>query len=237
MGAVGFGEMSGEHLPRGGAGIEGYEHAPADNPLYFILADVAAKHNMAIDLHMEAIPEDMPYPLGTLWAKMSPAPNPPILKENIKGLERLLDHNKKAKIMWDHAAWDHSGFRTVEMTRRLLKAHPNLYMSIKCDYGDPGVDWMVDPVKGPVKPEWLAVLKEFPDRFTLGADQSFPLPKPGIGAIPRWEATVLFFNQLPPDLRQKIGLDNPIRIYGLKNKIKNSLSLMSQKQKTETASR
>jgi hypothetical protein len=172
---------------------------------------------MPIDLHMEAIPQTFSFPTGSGWAELDPLPNPPVLKESISGFERLLRHNRRAKFVWGHAAWDHTGLWTVELSRRLLKAHPNLFMSIKCDSQDVGLNpYMVDIRKGPIKPEWLALLKEFPDRFVIGADQGYPLPKAGAGAMPRWQTTVLFFNQLPADLRQKIGLDNPIRIYNLK---------------------
>jgi hypothetical protein len=212
MGARGFGEISGPRLPRGSGK---WVQPPMDHPLYLILADVAAEHNMVIDLHMEAIPQTFSFPTGSDWAKLDPLPDPPVLTEAISGFERLLRHNRRAKIVWGHASWDHTGQWTVELSRRLLGAHPNLFMSIKCDSQDYGLNpYMVDVQKGPIKPEWLQLIKEFPDRFVIGSDQGYPLREGG--PMPRWQTTVLFFNQLPADLRQKIGLDNPTRIYGLK---------------------
>lgn len=55
---------------------------------------------MPIDIHMEAVPDDMPLPLG-----LNPSHNPGILKANISAFERLLSHNRKAKIIWAHAGW------------------------------------------------------------------------------------------------------------------------------------
>src|SRR5260370_38218503 len=81
---------------------------------------------MPIELHMEAITRDMPFPN----AELAGPPNPANLKENISAFERLLDHNPQARIVWIHAGWDFTGERTVPLTRRLLEKHPNLYMSV-----------------------------------------------------------------------------------------------------------
>ena len=59
-GVVGFGEMTAEHFD----GSTPYQYAPADHPLYLMLADIAAEHDVPIDLHMEAVPQDMPLPAG-----------------------------------------------------------------------------------------------------------------------------------------------------------------------------
>ena len=66
---------------------------------------------------------------------------------------------------------------------------------------------------GPIRPEWRKLFEDFPDRFVIGTDQHYPQPEKG---PQRWQAVVLLFNQLPADLRQKIGIDNPTRIYNLK---------------------
>ena len=66
-------------------------------------------------------------------------------------------------------------------------------------------------VDGKIKPEWLKLFQDFPDRFLIGSDQIYPLPQPS--EPQRWQAIVLLFNQLPADLRKKIGLDNPTRLY------------------------
>ncbi len=199
-GVIGFGEMTAEHY----SGVTPYQYAPADHPLYLLLADIAAEHDLPIDLHMEAVPQDLPLPAGV----KSP-PNPPRLHANIAAFERLLAHNPRAKIIWAHAGSDGTGYRTPELCRRLLMAHPNLYMEIKTDPRAPGMNYPL--AQGTIKPEWLALFTNFPDRFIMGSDQHYPEPT---GREQRWQELVLLFNQLPSDVRKKIGTENVRRIYG-----------------------
>jgi Amidohydrolase len=117
-GVVGFGEMTAEHFD----GFTPYQSAPPDHPLYLLLSDLAAEHGVPIDLHMEAVPQDMPLPQG-----LKSPPNAPRLHANIAALERFLSHNPRAKVIWAHLGSDFTGFRTVELDRRLLQAYPNLY--------------------------------------------------------------------------------------------------------------
>lgn len=199
-GVIGFGEMTAEHY----AGVTPYQYAPADHPLYLLLADIAAAHGVPIDLHMEAVPEDMAVP-----STVKVPPNPPRLHANIAAFERLLAHNPRAMIIWAHLGADGTGKRTPELCRRLLRAHPNLYMEIKTDPKAPGLNYpMAD---GVIKPEWLALFTEFADRFVLGSDQHYPeTAEP----VQRWQELVRLFNQLPPDVRRKIGTENAAKIYG-----------------------
>jgi predicted TIM-barrel fold metal-dependent hydrolase len=141
---------------------------------------------------------------------------PPTLKANIAAFERLLSHNPRARIVWAHAGWDNTGARTPQLMRRLLQAHPNLYAEIKIDPLDPGVNSPLDGgATGRLKPEWLKLFQDFPDRFVIGSDQHYPMPP---NQPQRWQAVIGMFNQLPPDLRSKIGVDNVRRIYrGLGN--------------------
>ena len=205
LGAVGFGEMSNEHFVLPGGSVPDYEYYPADFPLMLDLADIAAAHDVPIDMHMEAVPADMPSGL--------PAPNAPMLHANFKALENLLAHNPKAKIIWAHAGSDNSGFRTPDRMRPLLKAHANLYMEIKADPVANGKNYPLD-AGGKLKPEWLALFAEFPDRFIIGSDQHYdPV---SITTLKRANTELLLLSQLPQALRQKIAVDNPVRLYNLK---------------------
>jgi predicted TIM-barrel fold metal-dependent hydrolase len=203
QGVAGFGELTAEHLSQPSSGIKDYEYAPPDHPLFLLLADIAAQHHVPIDLHMEAIPQTMPLP-----SDLS-APNPPELPANIAAFERLLDHNRNAKIIWAHAGADFTGFRTPDLCRRLLKAHANLYMEIKVDPITPGRNPLL--LDGKIKPDWLKLFQDFPGRFVVGSDQHYG-PKPPTSPS-RWQATVLLLNQLPPDLRRKIGMENALKLY------------------------
>lgn len=200
-GVVGFGEMTAEHYDGGTP----YQYAPADHPLYLLLADIAAAHGLPIDLHIEAVPEDMAVP-----PHIKVPPNPPRLRANIAAFERLLAHNPRAKIIWAHAGADGTGHRTPELCKRMLKAHPNLYMEIKADPKLHGLNYPLAE-DGKLKPEWRALFTEFADRFVIGSDQRYPEPD---GPDQRWQEAVRLFNQLPDDARRKIGTENAARIYG-----------------------
>src|SRR5437016_3417457 len=204
QGVVGFGELSIEHLSLPQSPVKDYEYAPADSPLMLLLADIAAEHNVPIDLHMEALPQTIPTP-----AEYGP-PNPRELHGNIAPFERLLSHNPRAKIIWAHAGSDNIGYRTPELSRRLLQTHPNLYMEIKFDPGFPGKDPPI--VDGKLKPEWLKLYSDFPDRFIIGSDQHFD--PPATAPLARAQQNALLLNQLPPDVRKRIAMENALRIYG-----------------------
>jgi hypothetical protein len=205
-GAAGFGEMSAEHF----ATATPYQSVAPDHPLFLLLADIAAEHNMPIDIHMEALPQNAPLP-----SDFKSPPNAAQLHENMAAFERLLAHNPRAKILWAHEGWDNTGYRTVELSRRLLKAHPNLYMEIKLDPLAVGKNSPLENgATGKIKPDWLKLFEDFPDRFVIGSDQHYPMPKTG---PQRWQAVVLLFNQLPPELRHKIGIENPMHIYRFKS--------------------
>jgi predicted TIM-barrel fold metal-dependent hydrolase len=200
-GVVGFGEMTAEHF----SGYTPYQYAPIDHPLYLMLSDIAAAHHAPIDLHMEAVPQDMALPAG-----LKSPPNAARLHANIASFEKFLSHNPNAKIIWAHLGSDFTGFRTVDLDRRLLAAHPNLYMEIKTDPVAPGLNYPL-AADGKIKPEWLKLFTDFPDRFVIGSDQHYPEPK---GEDRRWQEVILLFNQLPADVRKKIGTENVASIYG-----------------------
>jgi predicted TIM-barrel fold metal-dependent hydrolase len=207
-GVIGFGEMTTEHFD----GFTPYQSAPPDHPLYLLLADLAAEHDVPVDIHMEAVPQDMPLPLG-----LKSPPNAARLHANIAAFERFLAHNPRARIIWAHLGSDFTGSRTVELDRRLLAAHPNLYMEIKTDPDAHGMNCPLG-ADGKIKLEWLKLFTDFPDRFVIGSDQHYPEPK---DADKRWQETILLFNQLPADVRKKIGTENVAHIYG--NSVASSL--------------
>jgi predicted TIM-barrel fold metal-dependent hydrolase len=203
-GAVGFGEMAAEHFPSSTP----YETAPPDHPLFLLLADIAAQHDVPICIHMEAVLEDMDLP-----APLKSPPNPTRLHANIAAFERLLAHNPRAKIVWAHLGWDTTGYRTPKLTRRLLEAHPNLFMEIKLDPLDTEKNSpLSNGASGTIQPEWLKLFADFQDRFVIGTDQHYPQSS----GPQRWQAAVRLFNQLPAAVRQKIGTENAVHIYNLK---------------------
>jgi len=215
LGAVGFGEMSILHLSL----VEDHVYAsvPGDHPLLLLLADIAARHDVVIDLHFDPVVEDTKLPE---W--LSASRNPSILKTNIDGFERLLEHNRSAKIVWAHAGSDNVGHWTVQLTRRLLVDHPNLYMSLRMNPGRGRVMQNHPLMPNGIKPTWLELFRDFPDRFVIGGDQFFttasargPAAHFGQAAGNIRNRTSLFLSHLPADLARKIGYENAIRLYKL----------------------
>ena len=98
-GVLGFGEIAIVHfsLPQMGD-RHPYEAVPADHPLLYLLADIAAEKSVPVDIHFDVSPEDRPLP-----GHLPTSRNPETLKENLSAFERLLAHNRDAKIVWAHA--------------------------------------------------------------------------------------------------------------------------------------
>ena len=203
-GAAAFGELAAEHFSSR-IGNHPYESAPPDHPLFLALADIAAQYNMPIELHMEAVPRDMPFP----DANVAGPPNPASIVANIAAFERLLDHNPRARIVWVHAGWDLTGERTVPLMRALLERHPDLYMSVKSDNaGTPATAPFLPG--GGLKPGWLAMLEAFPDRFVVGSDQFYDEPQ-----IVRTYRARAFVDALPTEIARRIAYENIKHIYRL----------------------
>lgn len=200
--AAGFGEISITHISRFAG--HPFQNVPGDHPLLLLLADIAGRAGKPIDIHMDVYDHDAapPPPMR--------AGNPAILPRNTDGLERLLAHNRAARIMLAHFGSDITGQWSTELTRRLLRAHPNLYMSIKV-YPPAGNAALRD---GTVPPAWIELIGEFPDRFVIGTDSFFAPPAaPATAYEPA--PVYRFLMGLPPDLRTKVASANAARLYGL----------------------
>ncbi|MBI4590180.1 MAG: amidohydrolase family protein [Candidatus Rokubacteria bacterium] len=218
QGAVGFGEITAHHLSHMAG--HPYESVAADHPLLLLLADIAARHDVVIDLHFDLVAQDMNAPE---W--LASPPNPPLLRANLAAFERLLEHNRNAKIVWAHAGSDMLGHWTVDLSRAFLEKHPNLFMSLRMGPGRAPQNHPLTPART-IKPEWLRLLQDFPDRFVIGGDQFIASPSlrgagPGLVFSQRApatrERTRAFLDALPPDLARKIGYGNAIRLYKLKD--------------------
>ena len=207
-GALGFGEMTAEHISMNPN--HPYVTAPPNHPLFLLLADIAARNNVPIDIHMEAIPKKMPLP--HMFRRNST--NPDELQANIPGFERLLAHNRKAKIIWVHAGWDNTRQRTAALSRDLLEKHPNLYMSIRVVLNERLVNRPIDS-QDKINEEWLNMINAFPDRFIIGSDQFYPELHGKHKAMRSDESTIAFLSLLPPDLARKVGYENARRIFNL----------------------
>ncbi|MAE96553.1 MAG: hypothetical protein CL910_18045 [Deltaproteobacteria bacterium] len=216
-GATGFGEMISYHLcmTKG----HNFQSAAADHPLFLRLAEVAARRNVPIDLHMEAIETAMPLPerLGR-----SCDDNPSSLEATVPALERLLAHERRARIVWQHIGWDNTGQMTPALMQRLLKAHPNLYLSFRVveipehARGALSMPNRIVDEQGRITAAWRAVIDSFPDRVMIGADE-FVSPSDATARLARsFDATWSILGQLPSDAARQVGGENAARVYRLK---------------------
>ena len=164
------------------------------------------------------VPEDSRIPA---WA--SAFDNPPELRANLPAFERLLEHNRKARIVWAHAGSDMFGYWTTDLSRILLQKYPNLHMSLRMAPGRAPENHPLTR-EGEIRPQWLRLLGDFPDRFVIGGDQFIASSSvrgegPGLTFSKRApitrERTRTFLERLPPDLYRKIAYENAIRLYGL----------------------
>lgn len=212
-GVKAFGECMTLHLSM--AGNHSFIQVAPDHPLFLLMADLAAEGSVAIDLHMEAVVDTMKVPEGL------PAKNQGPLRPTIAPFERLLAHNRKARIVWQHIGWDNTGDMKVELLRGLLRKHENLFMALRVEERlvrigtrTPMPNRIVD-ASGRIKPEWTALLEEFPDRFVIGSDEFFGTSTDPRAAPQSFEETWRILKQLPAPLAAKIGRENAVRVYRL----------------------
>ena len=214
-GAVVFGEIALHHLSLRPMGPQHpYEWTPPDHPLLMLLADIAAERNIPMDLHLDLVPVDMNLPDRPA---LNPT-NPAVLKANMAAFERLLAHNRGAKVVWAHAGTDPLGTRTPQIQRELLSRNPNLFMSLWLGATSPPPFTALDPDKK-LKPFWLALLRDFPDRFVIGTD-FFHSPGSGSQRGPSEETLENYRStlaQMPPELAEAIARGNAEKIYRLEN--------------------
>jgi hypothetical protein len=218
-GAVGFGEIASLHISATSG--HPYEYVPADHPLLLVLADVAARRDAVIDLHMDAVDGETPTP-----PRFASGANPPKLPDTLAALTRLLAHNPKAKIVWAHGASDPIGGMTPATIGRLMDAHPNLYVSLRVVGAQAPME---NKALGPdgLDPAWKELLTRHADRFVIGTDSFIVSPAvqqrgaSGAGIqfaernAPKLMATNHFLSLLPADVVRRIGRENAVRIYRL----------------------
>lgn len=212
-GAVVFGEIALHHLSLRPMGPQHpYERTSPDHPLLMLLADIAAEKNIPIDIHLDLVPEDMNLPDRPA---LNPT-NPAVLKANMAAFERLLAHNRGARIVWAHAGTDPLGTRTPQIQRELLSRNPNLFMSLRLGATAPPPFIALDPGKK-LKPLWLVLLRDFPNRFVIGTD-FFHSPGSGSQRGPNEETLENYraaLAQMPAELAEAIAHGNAEKIYRL----------------------
>ena len=104
----------------------------------------------------------------------------------------------------------------------MLGRHANLMLSVRPVNPRPGS--LLTP-KGPADPDWMALLRDFSERFVLGtdtfvvADSYSGVDAPRVlaqrSAIQR-QGVRRLLSLLPPDVARRIAIDNAERIYRLR---------------------
>ena len=145
---------------------------PADSPFMLRLVDLAAGLGLPVAIHMEAESkgEYIEF-LGRLTDG-----------DTVSSLEKLLNHNKNAAIIWCHL-----GRGTPEVVKKMLDNHPNLYTDIS-DVEPRGENasgvslasltlFKEYTLKNPVIDEnghlgesWKQLFMSYPDRIMIGCD-------------------------------------------------------------------
>jgi len=216
-GAIAFGEMISFHLCM--SSTHSYQVALANHPLYKVLSDIAAKHGVPIDLHMEATEtvQDTPENLKTACAE-----NPDELPASVPPLEELLAHNRKTKIVWQHVGWDNLGNMTPTLVKRLLGDHANLYVSMRVEDRPKQIESSEDMPNrivgkdGKITTAWLDVINQYSDRVLIGSDE-FVAPAGNDVKFPTsFVSTWSILSQLSAEVAKKVGHDNAASVYNLK---------------------
>jgi len=145
--------------------------------------DFAAEHDLPVSLHSN---------IGAVWIR-----EPIFLPE----LETTLKKHSKTRFIWCHAG---IGRRLVVPSlvpelRRLLGTYRNLWVDLS---------WVVFEnyiaQDGKLQPDWVELVKAFPDRFMIGSDI--------VARFGKYTAEIrkydLLLNALPEEAAKRVGHDN-----------------------------
>ena len=207
-GAAVFGEIAGLHLSAGPS--HPFEQIPLDHELMLLLADIAAAEGIPMDIHLDLIPTNQPTP--TFFLQRSER-NPTELESNLESFERLLEHNRNARIVLAHVGWDMVGTQSFELYDRLLSRHDNLFLQIRVSTSLFSEHGVLDK-NGVVREEWLDFLEKYQNRFVLGTDMFYGDSELDTRSL---ELTNVFLDQLPKSIVTAIATENAKVIYRLSN--------------------
>nr|CBA31860.1 hypothetical protein Csp_D29230 [Curvibacter putative symbiont of Hydra magnipapillata] len=214
-GVKGFGEIALHHISLNEQ--HAYEVIPADDALVKILVDTVAKYDLILDVHFDPVLAKMVKP-----SVLTSSRNPGEFEPNFEAFERLLAHNRKAKIVWAHAGGtDMLGSFTPQLAAAMLAKHPNLYMSLRPRGQQPSV---MLPARGRLNSDWVAVVEKYADRFVMGSDSFLVADSFQGGGAARIfaersanqrQGIQMVLAALRPEVARKVGSENAIRLYKL----------------------
>lgn len=164
------------------------ENARADHPALLRVYRLAAQHQLPILLHTNIT---------------SPREREPLY---IAELEHALEEVPEAKFLWAHAG----NSTTIDRyqgkmeflhgeVERLLAEHDNLWIDLSWSVLEPYL--LVD---GEPDPEWLQLVRKYPDRFMLGSDVLGKFER--IGEI--LDGFEVFLRELPAEVAEQVRSGN-----------------------------
>jgi predicted TIM-barrel fold metal-dependent hydrolase len=124
-------------------------------------------------------------------------------------LEAALRAEPSATILLAHA-----GESAPPRIESLLGRHPNLVVDLS------GMHFQRKPAlaseKGPLEPDWKALIEKMPDRFVIGIDVWAPrLFEPAmLDRLMRWTRRIL--GELKPEVAERVAYGNAAALFGVK---------------------
>lgn len=182
--AHGFGELHLDNARSAGPGNERFaRRVPVDNPVMRRVYAIADRHAAFVQIHMEGTPE------------------------GLADLARpARDHPRTTTILSHCLPW--SGPATL---RALFDALPNLMCELSATGPVHRIARVYDAER--VRPEFLALIEDHPDRFMLGTDTCCGLESLYDEMIR--EARVYLLARLTPKTREKVAYRNALRLLRL----------------------
>jgi len=162
----------------------GGEQARANHPALDAVYELAAKKKLPVNLHSD---------MGPAWL------NEPIYLGEV---EAALKKHPNTRFFWAHAGYARSlkikG--AVDIYRRLLSTYPNLSLDLAGSFFGP----IIVP-DGKVDMEFVKLIEEFPDRFTVGTDR---IGRFGADYEKRITQTYALLDALKPETAAKVAREN-----------------------------
>lgn len=191
---VGFGELAPLHLSSKSG--QPYITYNADTPWMLWLSDLAAEHNMVMDVHCEAT------------------------ETTLVQLATLLSYNTNTKIIWDHAGWSNmvdTSLATAAVFSQMLADHANLYLSLKMREGQEGANTSPVDSDGTIKNEWYTLLTIYADRIMVGNDAKYwnSSATPAADFDSSYPPLNAMLEQLPSETAVKIRAGTARTLFGL----------------------
>ncbi|WP_199911674.1 amidohydrolase family protein [Dongshaea marina] len=167
------------------------EQARADHPAMMKVYQLAARYDLPVIVHSNITSERERSPLY------------------LGEIENALKGNPKTRIIWAHAGASNTLLRRQSLDfvlpelRQLLERYPNLYVLGSWSLRD-----LMIPEEGKADPQWIQLIKDYPDRFMLGSDLVGTF-KNLAKALHGWDPVL---DHLPASIAEKVAQTNMLKL-------------------------